>query len=206
MMRLTALTILSTVLPGAAGFQRPADVRPVSIAIKDARGADVRPLDIQGKRAALLFFVQRDCPIANKFAPEIGRICAAYEPRGVGCYVVYIEPDISGDEAARHAREYKLRGRALLDAGRRLVAAAGATVTPEAAVFLPGGKVAYRGRIDDRYPALGKWRYPPTKHELRDALDAVLAGKLVNPRFTHAVGCFISQVSTPTAKGSRESR
>ena len=65
-------------------------------------------------------------------------------------------------------------------------------VTPEAVVVAPDGTLAYRGRIDDLYAALGKRRYEATTHDLRDALDAVLAGKPVaNPR-EPAVGCAIA--------------
>jgi hypothetical protein len=49
----------------------------------------------------------------------------------------------------------------------------------------------YLGRIDDRFPDLGVRREEPTTHELRDALDAVLAGKPVETPRTLAVGCFI---------------
>ena len=52
-----------------------------------------------------------------------------------------------------------------------------ATVTPQAVVVGPGGIVKYRGRIDNQYAALGKPRRVVTVHDLRDALDAVLAGR-----------------------------
>jgi hypothetical protein len=57
-------------------------------------------------------------------------------------------------------------------------------------VITPGG-LAYRGRIDDLYPELGKKRAAPTKRDLREALAAVLAGKPVPVPRTEAVGCSI---------------
>ena len=50
----------------------------------------------------------------------------------------------------------------------------------------------YRGRIDNQYAALGKPRRVVTVHDLRDALDAVLAGRPVANPETEAFGCFIA--------------
>jgi len=67
----------------------------------------------------------------------------------------------------------------------------GVTITPEAAIVNSAGKVVYRGRIDNSYAALGQARRAPTSHDLRDALDATLAGKPApNPK-TKALGCYI---------------
>ena len=43
----------------------------------------------------LLLFVATDCPISNRYAPEIARICADYRPKGVRCFLVY--PDTGLD-------------------------------------------------------------------------------------------------------------
>jgi hypothetical protein len=66
-------------------------------------------------------------------------------------------------------------------------------VTPEAVVVTPAGVIKYRGRIDDRYIALGQQRRVVTSHDLRDAIDAVIGGKAVPHAETEAVGCFIPQ-------------
>jgi hypothetical protein len=55
-----------------------------------------------------------------------------------------------------------------------------------------GGRVVYRGRIDDRYVDLGLERPAATTHDLADALAAVVAGKPVPHPNTQAVGCFIA--------------
>jgi hypothetical protein len=84
---------------------------------------------------------------------------------------------------------------ALLDPAHKVVRAAGATVTPEAAVISPSGTLLYRGRIDDLYLDFGKRRREPTKRDLREALDAILTGKKPALRTTNAVGCFIPEVN-----------
>src|SRR5258706_161747 len=70
----------------------------------------------------------------------------------------------------------------------------GATITPEAVVYA-GGRVAYRGRIDDRYVDLGLERPAATTHDLAEALAAVLAGTPVPHPTTQAVGCYIADLA-----------
>jgi hypothetical protein len=106
---------------------------------------------------------------------------------------VYPNPAESASAIRQHMTAFAYAGaaQAFRDPEHALVKAAGATVTPEAAVFA-GGRFVYRGRIDDRYVDLGLERPAATKRDLADALAAVIAGKPVTPPTTQAVGCFIA--------------
>jgi hypothetical protein len=177
-----ALCILGGLLASAT----PAD----TIAIKDFNGV-ARSVPEKKSRATTLFFVTTDCPIANSYAPEINRICAQYEREKIAFYIVYTDPTISLAAQRKHAKEYGYRCPAIRDAKHALVMQAKATVTPEAAILSPEGKLLYRGRIDDRYLDFGKKRTHPTTRDLRDALDAVARGKPVPNPTTKAIGCFI---------------
>lgn len=64
-------------------------------------------------------------------------------------------------------------------------------MTPETVVIDRAGAVRYRGRIDNFYVAFGRSRQVVTVHDLRDALDAVLAGNPVANPTTEPIGCFI---------------
>ena len=55
-----------------------------------------------------------------------------------------------------------------------------------------GGKILYSGRIDNFYAGLGKPRRQATEHDLRTALEEMLAGKAVTTPRTDPVGCYIS--------------
>jgi hypothetical protein len=79
----------------------------------------------------------------------------------------------------------------LHDLDRTLTKKAGATITPEAAVFSAAGEMLYRGRINNLYASLGKQRRQATEHDLRRALDEALAGKAVSTPRTQAVGCYL---------------
>jgi hypothetical protein len=161
--------------------------------LRDINGVTYGSLEhpAQG-RLSVLFFLMPDCPIANQYAPEIQRICDKYESGGAYCYLVYADPSLNDDTVRKHAHDYHdSRYPAIHDRDYRLVDAAGATVSSEVAVFSDGGKLQYRGRIDDFNVALGVPRQQATHFELRNALDALIAGRTVpNPR-TEAVGCFL---------------
>lgn len=144
-----------------------------------------------GKKAVVLLFIAHDCPISNSYAPEIKRIIAHYTPEKIAFYLVYSEPGLSLTAAKKHAHEYGYTCPLVLDPKHRWAQKAGATVTPEAAVFSPSRKLLYRGRIDDLYFGYGQRRYAATEHDLREALDAVLSGKPVPKPRTQAIGCFI---------------
>ena len=141
---------------------------------------------------SVLFYLTPDCPIANQYAPEIRRICDSYETRGARCFLVYADPSLKVESVRKHARDYHgSRYAALLDSDYGLVDAAGATVSSETAVFSSAGKLEYRGRIDDFNVDLGVHRLQTTRHDLRDALDALLEGRAVRDSRTEAVGCFL---------------
>jgi len=139
----------------------------------------------------LLLFLLPDCPVSNAYAPEIKRICTEYDAKGVAAFVVHADPDVSAEEAKKHAQEYGLPCPVLLDPTHRLVKWTGATMAPEAAVVGPDGKVLYLGRIDDWYFDYGKRQVEAKQHDLRIALDAVLAGKPVQTPGAKPIGCHL---------------
>src|SRR6185369_2187119 len=116
----------------------------------------VRPLEPAGS-ANVLLFVGIDCPVSNGYAPEIQRVCAAYAPRGAQCLLVYEDPDLAPAAARAHRSEYRYGAMpAAIDADGSLAARVGATITPEVAIVDRAGAVRYRGRIDNKYVAIGR--------------------------------------------------
>jgi len=144
--------------------------------------------------ASVLIFISADCPVSNRYAPEIQRLYKEFAPKGVRFTLVY--PNLIDDTGAteRHTKDYGLPSIVERDPAHTLVKKAHATVTPEAVVFDSKDRIVYRGRIDDRFVELGRERPAATKHDLQNALNAVLAGRRVNPAKTQAVGCFIADM------------
>jgi hypothetical protein len=163
---------------------------------QDLAGRAVNPFMGRQWSAAVFIFIATTCPISQRYSPEIQRLEAEFEPRGVIFWLV--DPDATDMPSAirtfLRAYGYSSASRVLRDPAHVLVRQTGAQVTPEVAVYEPGGRLAYRGRIDNWYVRLGWARRAPTTHDLEAALSDVLAGKPVKPRFTPVVGCFISDM------------
>ena len=160
---------------------------------------DNRPVDVfrapARTRGIVVLYVSVECPISNRYAPEIRRLHDAFTARGFVFHIVYPNPAESPAIIRAHLKDYSLPAIALRDPKQELAKFTGATITPEAAVFDPGGKRLYLGRIDDRYVNLGLQRPAATEHDLEDALTATLAGRPVPHATAPAVGCYIADFS-----------
>jgi hypothetical protein len=142
----------------------------------------------------VLIFVSIDCPVSNRYAPEIKRLYDQFTPQGVRFRLVYPNPLDTAASIEAHISSYAYPPIAEHDPKHALVKLTGATITPEAAIFDRSGRLVYLGRIDDRFVELGRERPVATRHDLRDALSAVVAGKQAKPSRTQAVGCFIADM------------
>ncbi|MFN0120886.1 MAG: redoxin domain-containing protein [Blastocatellia bacterium] len=186
---LTSAWLFMLMAASARDRQRTPDL---SLTITDIGGRAHTPFRLGNDKAAVLFFILRDCPVSNRFAPEIARLVRDYERKSLRFYLVHVDAEATAEQIAAHAREYKLpRAPLLHDRKQQLVAAVGATVTPEVAVIGKDGAIVYRGRINNLYEAPGKPRRVVTAHDLRNALDAVLQNRAVPLARTTAIGCYI---------------
>jgi hypothetical protein len=177
------------------------DAATTSESIKDA---DLRLLDLSGNpfdlwhagpgNIRVVLFTRSDCPISNRYAPDVRRLHESFHTQGVDFYLIYVDPKEQPDAIRRHLEEFEYPFPALRDPEHTLVSHTGATVTPEAVVFDRDGRITYRGRIDDRYLELGNARAVSTTNDLRDAIEATLAGQTIAEPFTKAVGCYIGDL------------
>lgn len=164
---------------------------------------DIKLLDIEGRtfdplapsttKAAVFVFVRDDCPVSNRYIPEVQRLTREFRPKGIDFFFVYPDPASTVEQIRQHSKEYDYDARALRDPEHSFVSYTGVKVTPEV-VVLAEGKIVYRGRIDNRYVAFGKVRPSATVHDLADTLDVLSKGEKVEPRTTSATGCFISDL------------
>ena len=162
--------------------------------VLDLAGASVDPLGSPGARATVFVFTREDCPLSNRYAPEVQRLQAQFGRQGVEFRLVYPHPEATTESIRRHIDEYGYHCDVLRDPQHTLVEWANVRVTPEVAVVVPEGTIVYRGRIDDRWVEFGKARPNPTRRDLEDVLTAIVAGKPLTARTTSAVGCYISDL------------
>jgi peroxiredoxin len=162
--------------------------------IQDAQGDVYSNSELKQHKATVFIFLATDCPNSNGYAPEMARLYQEYRSRGVAFYGVYSDPAETAAGVRKHDFDYGIRFPSLMDSRQILARETGALGTPESVILSPSGKVLYRGRIDDRFADYGKTRLHVDQHDLRDALDEVLAGKPVAHPYEPSLGCAIPGV------------
>jgi len=151
------------------------------------------PWAVAPGKVVVLIFVRTDCPIANRYAPEIMRLSAAHAS-DAAFWMVYPDKRESSEEIRKHEVEYHLALPVLRDPQRELLKRAQVSVTPEAAVFDAKGRLVYHGRIDNWFEDFGRARPAPTTHELADAIAAAVSGHPATLPSVAAVGCYLSDL------------
>ena len=159
----------------------------------DLSGKPVDPFAVPA-HVRVLLFLRTDCPITNRYAPELQRIAQEFRDRDVRFWLIYADGTETAAGIQEQLAQYHFPGEPLRDAQHRLVRRTHATVAPEAAVFNAAGDLIYHGRIDDRYVDIGKARAAAQTHDLEDAIAAVLAGKPVAEAETRAIGCSLADI------------
>ncbi|MFL6215448.1 MAG: redoxin domain-containing protein [Blastocatellia bacterium] len=184
-----ALALVFLLAGGGSGGQDSS----TPLRLPDLNDRQVEPLRAGSAKAVVFIFTRTDCPISNRYAPEVKRLHEKFAASGVAFWLVYADAGESVAAIRRHLKAYGFDFAVLRDLHHELVKLTGVRVTPEAAVFV-SGRMVYRGRIDDRYVTFGRARPKPTTHDLEDALAAILAGKAVAQATTTAIGCFIPEL------------
>jgi Redoxin len=166
--------------------------------VTDLQGRAVAQLATNHARVVVLVFAATDCPISNRYVPEISRLDRELAAKGVAFWWVFPNPGDTLPAVRKHDEDFSIATATILDARQELVRMAHVAVTPEAAVFaVDKGSLheVYHGRIDDRYIAFGQERPQAARHELEEVIQAVLAGRPVPKPEAGPVGCSIIRVS-----------
>jgi hypothetical protein len=186
------MALLAAMVLGLAGC----DTDLVS-GVQDLDGKHADPTTDPTAPITVTLFVDSDCPVSNRYAPEVRRLYQRYAPRGVNFWLVYPDPDISVQTIREHMQDYGYQMPALRDPEHTLVRRAGAQVTPEAGIFLADGTLVYHGRIDNRYLDITRRRAQATQHDVAAVLDALLGGETVETSWNPAPGRSLKTMSQP---------
>ncbi|GIW97402.1 MAG: thiol-disulfide isomerase [Pirellulaceae bacterium] len=159
----------------------------------DHYGAPV-PLE-QWKDAPILVvaFLGVECPLARLYGPRLNQLYEEYRDRGVMILGIDSNRQDSLKEMTAYVTRHHIGFPFLKDVGHRLADRLGATRTPEVFVLDAHRRVRYQGRIDDQY-GVGYSRYDANRSDLRNAVEALLAGRPIAVAQTPAVGCIIGRL------------
>jgi peroxiredoxin len=181
----------------AAGTRAPVPpaigAKVADVALKDVNGKRRTLGEFQAKNAIVVVFVGTQCPLANLYLPTLAELQKRYAERGVQVLAVNSNDQDSFADVAEHANERKLPFPMLKDADQSAADAFGARRTPEVFLLDSNRTIRYRGRIDDQYGYTYR-RAAPSRMELKDALEELLARKPVTTPESPCEGCLIGRV------------
>lgn len=175
----------STMLPlgtSAPDFQLP-----------DLDGQTIARDDLAGSPALLVMFISNHCPYVRHVVAEIARIGREYQPKGVAVVAISANdveayPDDSPARMVEFAAVNGFTFPYLFDASQAVAAAYQAACTPDFFLFDAQRQLVYRGQLDGARPSN---EVPVDGHDLRAALDAVLADQPVPEPQRPSLGCNI---------------
>src|SRR5437870_1124644 len=156
--------------------------------LPDFDGKDHSLASLKGKNGTVLIFIATKCPVSNAYNDRMEKLAEDYKAKGVNVIGINSNNTEPSAEVKSHAAEKGLKFTILKDDGNKIADRLGATRTPEAYVIDTSGKLAYHGRIDNSQRLDGV-----TSNDLRDALDALLAGKPIQKTTAVAFGCTIKR-------------
>lgn len=157
--------------------------------LPDANGKEQSLASLKGKNGAVLIFMAVQCPVSNAYNERMEKLAQDYAARGINVIGINANSVDSAEAVKAHAAEHKFTFTILKDSGNKIADRLGASVTPEAYLIDKSNKLLYRGRIDNSKNVEGV-----TSSELRDAIEATLAGKPVTKTTANAFGCSIKRV------------
>jgi peroxiredoxin len=209
--RCHGLFLICLILGGSTGPlsgrvpDRREEARPAvrGFRLQDPRdGKMIDFADFKAKKAVVVLFLGTECPVNNAFVPVLGGLHREFHERGVAFVGINSNRQDTPARIAEHARKNALPFPVLADPESKTADAFGARRTPEAFVVSPAGKVLYHGRIDDQFGI--EYRRPgkPTRRDLAEALEEVLAGKPVSVPETEVFGCLIGRPPKPRSEGA----
>lgn len=161
--------------------------------LPDPAGRLVTLSDFSEAPALLVMFLCNHCPYVQHVRRELAVLGREYQERGAGVVAINSNDAAAypADSPPRMAEEALSAGYTfpyLYDESQAVALACRAACTPDFFVFDRARRLVYRGQLDDSRPGNN---LPVTGRDLRDALDAVLAGRPVSNLQKPSVGCNI---------------
>ena len=148
--------------------------------------------DFRDAKALVVMFICNHCPYVQAVEDRIIQLHRDYASRGVQLVGICSNdptdyPDDRPERLLSRWREKRYGFPYLIDEPQDVARTFHAVCTPDIFVFDGERRLAYHGRIDDN------WKEPAKvqRQEMREALDALLAGHRPAHEQTQSIGCSI---------------
>src|SRR5215213_3983567 len=156
--------------------------------LADAEGREHSLSTLKGEKGTVIIFISAQCPMVRAYNERIAKLAEDYRAKGVNVVGINSNVTESADDIKRHASENNFSFVVLRDKGNKVADLLGAERTPEVFFLDASNKLVYHGRIDNHKDVT-----LVQSNDLRDAIDATLAGKAVTKAEAAAFGCSIKR-------------
>ncbi len=195
-----ALTTSIAVLPFSGFAQNadklnPGDGLPVyEVPLRNATGQPTTLKAAAGEKGLLVMFSCNTCPFVVKNEPITRKVMQYAKAHGVGMVIINSnEGKRDGDDSYQamieFAKAQQYTAPYVIDQDAKLADMFGANHTPEVFLFNSQNKLVYKGSMNDNPSNPDEYK----KMYVTDAIDAMVAGKEVNPKTTKSIGCSIKR-------------
>lgn len=156
-------------------------------------------MPVQDSRQLTVFcFLGTECPLAKLYGPRLQALAEEFQPHGVRFIGISSNVQDSAEEVQTYVSDCGIKFPVCKDYNNVVADLFSANRTPEVFVTDASHRLRYRGRIDDQYSP-GTARSQPTRHDLRLAVEQLLAGRDVTRPHIDAVGCLIGRIKRPVS-------
>lgn len=147
----------------------------------------------QSAIATVIMFICNHCPYVQLVIPKLVKVANTYQAQGIAFIAISANdatqfPEDGPNAMHKFAQQYQFPFPYLYDSSQEVAKAYHAACTPDFYIFDAKMSCVYRGRFDDATPGNGK---PVTGHDLRGALDNILAHKAIDSQQYPSLGCNI---------------
>ena len=161
--------------------------------LEPATGETRRLADFAASPALLVVFMCNHCPYVKHIADALSAFASEFQPKGLAVVGINSNdaenyPDDGPEKMVAEARLRRYGFPYLYDESQAAAKAYQAACTPDFFLFDAERKLAYRGQFDASRPGND---LPVTGADLREASEALLAGRAVPEEQKPSLGCNI---------------
>ena len=201
---IASLAVLATSLSATSVSFADPTTQPVrddlSFTLRSPEGREWSLKDFEENELVDVAFLGTECPLAKLYGKRLAKLHAEYAEKGVAFVGIDSNRQDSMTEIAAYVRRHEIPFTVLRDDDHVVADTFHAARTPQVFLLDKDRKVRYEGRVDDQY-GVGVSRDKPTRNELREAIDSLLAGEKIAIAKTEPAGCIIGRAKKTPPRG-----
>lgn len=170
------------------------DLPAINTTLQNANGSSTTLKGAAKENGLLVMFSCNTCPFVVKNEPITKKVMAYASAHKIGMVIINSNEAKRGDDDSYEAMKKYAKAQGytvpyVIDENSKLADVFGANHTPEIFLFNNKGKLVYKGAMNDNPGNPDSYK----KMYAEDAMNAMIAGKEVDPKTTRSIGCSIKR-------------